>query len=88
MSCSLNFLKKFIYFFWLLWVFVAVRAFSSCSEGGLLVVAVHGLLIAVASLCCRAWALGTRASVVVARGLSSCGSRTLECRLRSCGTWA
>ena len=29
-----------------------------------------------------------RASVVVARGLSSCGSRALECRLSSCGTRA
>ena len=27
-------------------------------------------------------------SVVVARGLSSCGARALECRLSSCGTWA
>ena len=35
--------------------------------------------------CCGAWALGTRASVVVAPGLSSCGSRALECRLSSCG---
>ena len=25
--------------------------------------------------CCGAWALGARASVVVARGLSSCGSQ-------------
>ena len=47
-------------------------AFSSCGEWGLLFVAVCGLLIAVASLCFRAWALGTRASVVVARRLSSC----------------
>ena len=31
--------------------------------------------------CCGAWALGVWASVVVARGLSSCGSRTLEHRL-------
>ena len=38
--------------------------------------------------CCRAQALGARASVVVARGLSSCGSRALDCRLGSCGTWA
>ena len=38
--------------------------------------------------CCGAWALGARASVVVARGLSSCGSRALECRLSSCGTRA
>ena len=28
-----------------------------------------------------------RTSVVVARGLSSCGSRALERRLSSCGTW-
>ena len=48
---------------------MAARAFSSCGEQGLLFVAVHGLLIAVASLRCEAWALGTRASVVVARGL-------------------
>ena len=45
-----------------------VQAFSSCSERGLLFIAVRGLLIAVASRC-GAWALGARASVVVARGL-------------------
>ena len=38
--------------------------------------------------CCRACALGTRASVVVARRLSSCGSRALERRLSSCGALA
>ena len=38
--------------------------------------------------CCGARALGAQASVVVARGLSSCGSRTLECRLSSCGSRA
>ena len=38
-------------YFWLHWVFVvAHRLFSSCGEQGLLFVAVHGLLIAVASL--------------------------------------
>ena len=42
----------------------------------------------VASLCCRAQALGMWASVVVARGLSSCGSWALERRLSSCGTRA
>ena len=60
------------------------RTFSSCGEQGLLFIAVHGLLIVVASRC-RAWALGTQASVVVARGLSSCGLRALEHRLSSCG---
>ena len=38
--------------------------------------------------CCGARALGARVSVVVARGLSSCGSRGLEHRLSSCGPWA
>ena len=62
-------------------------AFSSCGEWGLLFVAVRGLLIAVASRC-RARALGMRASVVVAHGLSSCGPQALERRLSSCGTRA
>ena len=38
--------------------------------------------------CCGAWALGTRASVVVAHGLSSCGVWALERRLSSCGARA
>ena len=49
-------------------------AFSSCGERGLLFIAVHRLLIAVASRC-GARALGAWASVVVARGLSSCGTQ-------------
>ena len=44
------FIYLFIYF-WLHWVFVAVcRLFSSCGEQGLLFIAVHGLLTALASL--------------------------------------
>ena len=61
-------------------------AFSGCGEQGLLFVAVCGLLIVVASLCCRAQALGTWAAVVVACGLSICGSWVLERRLSSHGT--
>ena len=38
--------------------------------------------------CCRAQALGTQASVAVARGLSSCGLQALERRLSSCGSRA
>ena len=38
--------------------------------------------------CCRARALGARASVVVAHGLSSCGLQALEHRLSSCGARA
>ena len=49
---------------------------------------VHGLFIAVASLCCGTWALDAWASVVVVRGLSSCGSRALEHRLSGCGAQA
>ena len=44
----MNFLKKID--LWLHWVFIAARAFSSCSEQGLPFVAVRGLLIAVATL--------------------------------------
>ena len=62
-------------------------AFSSCGEWGPLFVAVHGLLIAVASLVAEhgLWSAG---SVVGAGRLSSCGSQALECRLSSCGTRA
>ena len=47
-----KFIYLFIYLFILgcIWVFVAVRAFSSCSERGLLFVVVRGLFIVVASL--------------------------------------
>ena len=38
--------------------------------------------------CYAVWALGERASVVVAHGLSRCGSWALERRLSSCGTQA
>ena len=79
-----NYFILFTYF-WLHWVFIAVHGlFSSCGEQGLLFVAVCGLLIAVASRC-GARALGAWASVVVACGLSSCGSQALERRLSSCG---
>ena len=43
-----NFFLIYFIYFWLHWVFVAARAFSSCSERGLLFVAVCRLLIAVA----------------------------------------
>ena len=72
----------------------------SCGERGLLFVAVRRLLIAVASLVVehglqvrvvqvhvlqQLWHMG---SVVVAQGLSSCGSRALELRLSSCSAQA
>ena len=80
------FILKFIYLILAaLGLCCCARAFSSCGERGLLFVAARGLLIAVASL---ARALGAWASVVVARGLSSCCTQALECRLSSCGTQA
>ena len=51
-----------------------MQAVSICGERGLLFIAARGLLIVVASRC-GAQALGARASVVVAHGLSSCGTR-------------
>ena len=52
-----------------------MQAFSSCSEQGLLLIVVHGLPIAVASLVAEHRALGPQTSVVVAHRLSSCGRR-------------
>ena len=74
------FLNTFIYLFLAaLGLCCCARAFSSCSVwashcGGF--------------SCCRSRALGAWASVIVARGLSSCGSRALERRLSSCGARA
>ena len=64
------------------------QAFSSCGERELLFVAVRRPFIAVASLVAEHGLLGTRASVVLARGLSSCGSQALARRLSNCGAWA
>ena len=72
------------FFFFFIFLFLAVlglrccaRAFSSCSERGLLFVAVHGLLIVVASLVAEH---GSRCA-----GFNSCGMWALERRLSSCG---
>ena len=54
--------------------------FSSCSELGLLFLAVHGLLSTVASFVVEN---GSRCA-----GFSSCGTRALEHRLSSCGARA
>ena len=73
------FFFKYIYLF--IYLFLATlglhccaRAFCSCSERGLLFIAVRGLLIAVASLVAEHGTQRVLASVVVARGLSSCGT--------------
>ena len=59
------------------------RAPSSCGEQGLLLVAVHGLLILAASLRCRAQALGRV-------DLSSCSTQAQRSCARAwllCGMW-
>ena len=67
-------------------VFIALRGLSLVAVSGGFI-AVSGLLIVVVSRC-GARALGVRTSVVVADGLSSCGSWALELRLSSCGVRA
>ena len=77
----------FIYF-WLRWVFIAVRGLSLiAARGATLHCGVWASHCGGLS-CCGSWALGAGASVVVACGLNSCGSRALERRLSSCGAWA
>ena len=88
------FFNKFIYL--RIYVFIFGCVGSSLLRVGFLLLRRAGATLrcgAWASHCngfsyCRAWALGVRASVVVARGLSSCGSRALERRLSSCGARA
>ena len=77
-----------LFVFCLYRVFVAARGLSLvAASGGYSSLRCTGFSLRWLS-CCKAWALGTRASVVVACGLSSCGSRALEHRLRSCGARA
>ena len=93
-----NFFKKLILFiyFWLHWVFVAVRRLSLvAASGGYSSLRCAGfslqwllLLQSTGSRRTGFSSCGTRASVVVAHGLSSCGSQALERRLSSCGSWA
>ena len=61
------------------WVSLVVWGLSSCSERGVLFVAVLGLLTVVAALV--AHALGIWSSVVEARRLQSTGSVLVEHRL-------
>ena len=73
----------FIYF-WLRWVFIAARGLSLVAASrGYSLLQYTGFSLDGFS-CCGAWALGARASVAVACGLSSCGSRALACRFSSC----
>ena len=61
--------------------------FSSCGEWGLLSDCGAQASCCGGFSCCRAQALGTRMSVVGARGLSGCGLWSLEPGLSSCDAW-
>ena len=63
----------FIYF-WLLWFFVAVHGFLQLRQVGTTLRCGVRASHCGSFSCCGAWALGTRASVVVAHGLQSAGS--------------
>ena len=70
------FLFCFVYFyFWLHWVFVAARGLSPVAVSGATLPCSTRASHLGGFSCCGARALGTRASVVVAHGLSSCGTR-------------
>ena len=80
--------KIFFFLFLLHWVFIAARGPSLVAAIGATLCCSKRASHCSGFSCCKAQAIGVRASVVVARGLSSCGSRALERRLSSCGTWA
>ena len=65
----------YLFYFWLHWVFVAARGLSLVAASGATLGCGARASHCGGFSCWGAQALGTRASVVVARGLSSCGSR-------------
>ena len=86
----------FFFFLWLCWVFIAMRGLSLVvASGGYSSLKCAGvssqcllLLQSMGSMHVGFSSCGTRASVVVAHGLSRCGSQALEHRLTSCGAQA
>ena len=90
LQCQILFLKIYIYLFWAVFVgssllragFFQLRRTWATLPCGVQPSHCGGFS------CFRAWALGTWASVVVARRLSSSGSLTLGRRLSSCGARA
>ena len=70
-----------LFYFWLRWVFVAVRRLSLvAASGGYSSLQCTGFSLQWPLLL---WSMGSRHA-----GLSSCGLRALERRLSSCGAWA
>ena len=70
----LFFLINLFIYFWLHWVFVAVRGFSLVEARGATLHCDARASHRGGFSCCGAWTLGVRASLVVARRLSSCGA--------------
>ena len=82
------FQNKFIYLFLpALGLRCHARAFFSCGEQGATLRCGARASHCSGFSCCGARALGVWASVVAARGLSTCGSQAIECRLSSRGAW-
>ena len=69
---KINLFLLFIYF-WLCWVLVAARGLSLIDARGA-TLRCGARASHCGGFCCGARALGVRASVVVAHGLSSCGT--------------
>jgi len=85
-KCRSAFFHLFFLIILFTYLFLAVLGLGSCT--GFSLVAVCGLLIGVASLVTEHGLWGDWPSVFAARGLSSCGSPSLEHRLSSCDSWA
>ena len=79
----------FLIYFWLRWVFVAVRGLSLvAASGGYSSLRCAGFSLRWLLLLRSTGSRGAWASVAEAHRLSSCGSRALERRLSSCSAWA
>ena len=82
---------KFLYlliYFWLRWVFVPARGLSLVAARGSYSLSWCAGFSLQWLLLLRSTGSSHMGSVVVVRGLSSCGSWAPECRLSSCGAWA
>ena len=71
----------FFFFFWLCWVFVAVRGLSPVAVNG-------GYSLLQCTGFSMQWLLLLRSTGSRHAGFSSCGSQALERRLSSCGARA
>ena len=84
------FKKMYMYFFAELGLRCCTGFSLVAENGGSSLVAVHGLLIAVASLVAESRLWGTQAFVLATGGLSSCSFQAVGCvcLVSVCGSWA